>query len=701
METKNIIGCNFSIGNKTLIEYVEFVKGHYPSLVEPYINELSLGNSIILQRLLVTCYVERFFPFIDPSLKLGHNVLRWYTSPSDDDTNPTGGDGSIVELHFTISELYLFDRFYLEENEKIILVENSNRVPKQTIIDSCFTMVDIMEKYYRVPTKESFKLFKEDLLNCYLNYPFSKIMITGKQNIIKEECRAHGLHSIPEYVEMKLKSDPNFNCHLFYEQFHSKGHPTNAFLKIKRGFTKEEVLKYSPEFSNSFETQLIGIHKSKGGFSSVSVGMESNDFIFSIFPTLEHPVKEYFKQLGLSLDDYYINFVHPWQLKEKVFKEFVVEIKTQMIIILPESVSQSIKYKALIPVRSMAFEDISLKDEHRDQNKYLPTIKVSLNVCLTSMTRYLPHWSSIIGPIFSNLLVEVSEKEKSNPDLFGKFYFVKDIHGIYWDPSNYNINNVDSKTEKSALISSLWREDINQYITSSDEQVVAVPALFNQSFVSGKLLLLEFIEIYKHSHSIATIEESILEWFRKYCQLLINPYITLFCKYGISLEAHHQNTYCVMKCGEPIKIIFKDFDAPRFNKHRLIANQLNYKPFEGLLIINETNPKEVYKMSSILLSHFCEFIIIFLKELKGKDVNISEMSLLKETYLIGKSVMDKLKLESTMIKEQVLKDEQYFFGSPILESYSYNKWRLNPTPDFSNPPLIVSNPWYHFHNNLK
>eukprot|EP01132_Coremiostelium_polycephalum_P003143 gene3143-3930_t len=593
-----------------------------------------------------------------------------------------------IELQFTIKELYSFDIFYLDPTKPVVLLEDMGRT--KTTIRNCFAMVDAMEKYYKMPSKEAYSSFKEDLLNCFLNAPLSIIMIQEKNRKIKEECMANGLQSIPEYVEMKLKTDPNFNCHLFYEQFHSKGHPTSPFYKVKKGFTKEDVLKYSSEFSNPFETQMIGIHKSKGKVSTFNDEIDPNQFIFSIFPTIKESIQEYFQNQKLLLEDYYLNFVHPWQLKSVVWDEFKEEIQNKEIIIIPDTLTSIIKTEALIPLRSMVFKD-------GQRNKYLPTIKVSLGVRLTSLIRNLPHWITRIGPIVSRILTEVSNREQFNADFSGKIYFVKDLLGIH-----FNTDNPQDEV-KMSFISSLWREDINKFIKSPDnEQLVAVPALFNKSPVSGKLLLLEFIEMYQRSHSIASIEESILEWFRKYCQLLIIPYLILFCKYGISLEAHHQNIYCIMNRGEPTLLIHKDYDAPRFNLERLKFQNLEYTPFNGLKVINEIDPLEVFRMSSAFFSHFCEFTIFFMKSIQHLDnvKNISEMSLLKETYLIAKAMLDKLKLDP-VIKGQVIQDEQIFFGAPFIESYSYNKWRLNPTPNFSNPPLIFNNPWYQFHNNLK
>eukprot|EP01132_Coremiostelium_polycephalum_P004330 gene4330-5420_t len=160
--------------------------------------------------------------------------------------------------------------------------------------------------------------------------------------------------TVPEYVEYKMKKDPSFNCHLFYEQFHIQGSSTGVFYKLKGGWSFEEVLQYGPEFANSFPTQLIAIHKSKSEYKSLQPCLSPNQFMFKQFPQFEKPILKYFQTNDLSLDEYSLNFVHPWQWNEnsKIFK---TEINQNLIVVIPSYISESVQFQALISTRSLAF----------------------------------------------------------------------------------------------------------------------------------------------------------------------------------------------------------------------------------------------------------------------------------------------------------------------------------------------------------
>eukprot|EP01132_Coremiostelium_polycephalum_P004328 gene4328-5418_t len=503
---------------------------------------------------------------------------------------------------------------------------------------------------------------------------------------ISQESEGSKCISIPEYVEFKLKENGSFNPTIFYEQFHRKGHPTHPLLKSKDGLTFDEILLYSPEFGNKFEIQMLALNKSKAGYESIDSIIQPNQLVFSTFPSVEIPIKDYFKQKNIELDNYIISFVHPWQFKEFVLNQFKREIEEKDLVVIPKSITNKIRSTPLISVRSLILED-----EDSRNNPILPSIKVSLGVGLTNRPRFLSDTSSKNAPNFSKLMNEVLELEKSNSKnsviKWDDLIFIKEFLGVYYTDKDH--------PEKNIILSSLWRENINKFSVSPQEHVVPLPSLFNNSPISGRPLLFDFIKQYQQYKGIQSYTESIKLWYREFIQLYLSPFLVLFSKYGISLESHIQNNYCIFRNGVPIKFMHKDFDAPRCDLDRLRMH-INLDKYESVLDQLVNNSEERQRNLGVYMLNFFEFVIYLVREVNQDERNNwLEHELHKISYQVAKSTMNQLKLNHPEIKEQISVDENLLFAEKYFNGFAYFKWMLNPTLDYSTPPLFINNPWYH------
>ncbi|EGG14550.1 hypothetical protein DFA_12326 [Cavenderia fasciculata] len=669
-------------------DYINYIEKNNPELLQPYYQELVNGNWDLVCRLIMYIYGERMFHFID-SIELKEdqvNKLSWSLWPDETDpttkttTNQSSSSRKVVAtLEFYISSCFAFDRFHINQNKPIILYEycindddGHQQLSSQTNIVDCLQVVDIMEKYYP-SNKESYNLFRDDIINNLVNIPLSYVYTRPKMEAIKQEAGILNCHSIPEFIEKKVALGQGLDVQVFYEQFHVRGSPTHIMHKIKRGFDCRQAIQYSPEFSNPFPSRMVAIHKSIGSCTKHIDAMDSNDYLFKHFPLESEQLKLFFSQeMNLSLESYYINFVHPFQLDDSIPTKFKKEIDSREIIIIPAAITSKILFNALISLRSVNISDLE------KVNHSYPSLKMSVGVCLTNKIRNMPPECLHYGTQFSKTLDSIFELEKDNG--FGtKYECVRELFGIYYNRpcDDDNLSNDPIEKEKRTLMSTIVREDMTKYIEEGDH-LVCIPALFNRSPLSNNILLIEFVQQFQQQSSSSSplnLREAIIEWYKIYFNMVIPFYLTMFTKHGIALECHHQNTYVVIRRGVPIKIIFKDWECPRFNVERFS----NYEEYMGQGHRNDKKLSYFLKKISILIFHSSEFSISLLKESKRMfpDNPITEDILSREAFNIAKSTLDKFKLVNPQLAKNVEQDEQYLFGNPTLETFSITKWRLN------------------------
>ncbi|EGG14551.1 hypothetical protein DFA_12327 [Cavenderia fasciculata] len=678
-----------------LVEHLQYIKSNHSHLEQSFQLELENANWEIVTRLLYVILTEHFFECEPYQLVQGENIINF--KPNDPDSSSSSSLSSLsVQLQFHIKDLYCLDRFTLDKTKKFAVVEfgpieldEASSCTQTEIIYNYSGLVSVLEKYFGKSTT-GYEQFEKDLDNCWVNMALSKVLSNERMESLKEEITKMNCKSVPEYIESMLKQDPSYS-HVFYEQFHRRGHPTHPFVKSKVGLSVEQVISYSPEFGGTVDPRLIAIHRSKGGFKSYDDQQEPcpNQFIFNLFPCVEEKVRDYFKMIGLELQDYYLNLVHPYQLSQPVLSQFNQDIENNELIIIPSSVSSDISSKPLVSVRSLTLQS---KESPQSSLGTLPALKCSFSVRLTNVVRNLYHTHCVTGPQFSRILDDIFKRERGNG--FGtKIHFVKDLMGIYY----YDTNQQGEKQQqhKNAELSSLWRQNLHCFVTDpTTEQIVSIPALLNISPISGTELLFEFVDQLKTNQHISTTSEAIRVWMNHYLQLLVPFYIIMSTKYGVALESHHQNTYVIIDRGVPVKIIFKDWDCPRCLPERLDRQNIDYSSMKGSSITNSQFETDFTQKRAQIFIHVGELLMHVFAHLRtiGQSKTM-EKELIQDSSDILQSTFNQLKSDP-IIHDQVLQDEEYFFTTPFVEMYAYTKWRLNPSTQNYSAPHFIKNPWY-------
>lgn len=313
---------------------------------------------------------------------------------------------------------------------------------------------------------------------------------------------------------------------LFFEQWGSEGHPYHPNSNAKMGLSPRDVLQYAPEFQPQFEVEWIALDKR---FAKTSV------LDFERFTNLRFPKEMAFWREGLRKRHkiparFYALPVHPWQLACTLPNMYKEQFDEELI--LPVGVKQSV-------TPTMSFRTVV------GENTSSPHIKLATAIHTTSAMRTVSPASVQNGPKLSHLLKMILAHENHfNHSLF----MMHDLGGVHAD-------HTDGKH-----LSVLFRENT---LTSlkENETAVVLGSLFSRSPITCKPLLIEIIDCSGLSPIV---------YFERYCDTLLPGQMTLYLKYGLSLESHQQNAFMVFDNDHlPVKTINRDLGGIRVKRSLL------------------------------------------------------------------------------------------------------------------------------------
>lgn len=317
---------------------------------------------------------------------------------------------------------------------------------------------------------------------------------------------------------------------LFYEQIVSYGHPFHPCSKTKIGFSEEDVTHYCPEFAPEFDLRVLAVGQACSEFSHSSFSADNySEWFKGYFREEYSEFRNEIISLGLLPDDYFPIPCHPWQLEHVVADEFSQHIKDDQLLLLENariSVSPTLSFRTLKPL----------------SNPRTPYIKLPLNVQATSSLRILKPKSIHATPMISDCLEEVFEKENN---FNGTLYMLREMCGLH----------IKSGKDCDKQLGVLYRRSVDD-LMADDEEAMVVASLFSVKPDSKFPLIVEVMK-----KNDITSNEGVISFFYEYAEKVIRPLVTLSLCYGLSLEAHQQNTLVVLRNGHPGYFVARDFEG--------------------------------------------------------------------------------------------------------------------------------------------
>jgi len=318
-----------------------------------------------------------------------------------------------------------------------------------------------------------------------------------------------------------------FSSFITSEQALLLGHSMHPLAKNRLGFTEDDFFNYSPEFGNGFQVFYFLAHPDIVKEDSVldkplSVILREELYADPALSTFS-------KEQIAKRPDYKLVPVHPWQAMYMVRNPSVKDwIKEGLLL---ELGTEGKFFSATASVRTVynAAADFMFK--------------FSLNVQVTNAERINLPKELYAGTDITRLFNSGWGQELRQE--FPDFIFITDPAFITLHKDGEILNG----------FSTLLR--YNPFHTGN-ENVTLAASLCQDEVLHIPNRLSVIIKTYALQQGVSTSEAS-ARWFTKYLNVLLDPLIRMYNKYGLTIEAHQQNIMVGLDDhGFPEKIYFRD-----------------------------------------------------------------------------------------------------------------------------------------------
>jgi siderophore synthetase component len=426
-------------------------------------------------------------------------------------------------------------------------------------------------------TLKQWNSFVAEITNCLQNY----VLVNNYHSIVSESLREEFIKSKYKYFIQFIKShyEPSEQMR-FFEKWSMSGHPYHPCHKTKLGFTEAEYTQFSNEFGENVPLYLALLHKSLIHLEHQENNFEYLNWFASNFPNQWENGKKRLIEMKLSGEAYYPLFIHPWQHQNIILKLFAELIQEKKLIVFND-------------INLTAQPSISCRTLISEENIFHPHIKLPLSIQATSVPRFLSPCPVENGPKLSKILEEILSKEHA---LGNSLKIASEFCGLH----------IKDDYEVAKNLSIIYRENPLKLINKG-ELLLVVAALFENIPLTQKPLLIEISEL-----AIKNTDESILDYFSKYAEVVIKAFFKLYLIYGISLEGHQQNTFVVFKDFFPHYVIVRDLAGIKFSPSILGSRNYHLQPYpDSSTVAKGENELINTFLHTVIQSHLGEVLLIF------------------------------------------------------------------------------------------
>ena len=436
----------------------------------------------------------------------------------------------------------------------------------------------------------------EDNLNMDQWYKFSNEITNHLQNSLLSTWKKYNIKKSIEIDKKKsnnisnvfLKSSQSaVNNSLQFEQSIFLGHPYHPCAKTKIGFSIEDVINYSPEFSPKVSVILCAVNRKYVKVNKLANKPNFIDWFAQYFPEIYGRWIVKLQSLYLNENDYIPFPIHPWQA-DNIIPNLFSDFLREKIIFVFENIrldmSPTLSLRTLAPIEYL----------------HAPYIKFPIAIQATSDMRTLTKASTENTPKMTYVLEEILKKEN---------YFSQKLFIL---PEYYGLNLKVIPDEKSRNFTAIFRENINKYLYQ-DEVAVTVACLFEDFYPQKQNLFIVFLQ-----EAGYFTKQDAFNYFKKYVNLVLSGYLDLYLLYGIALEGHQQNTLAIFEKGHIKRFIARDLDGGRVIKDVLkvqsykLSSHLS-EPFRDKIHVRNLLLHTVYQM------HLGELVLLLARYFDCED----------------------------------------------------------------------------------
>ena len=360
-------------------------------------------------------------------------------------------------------------------------------------------------------------------------------------NTLMADCQVLEAQSLPASELVHLPDD---ELQVFLD-----GHPKLAANKGRMGWGLDDFQRYGTESSSTFQLSWLAVNRSNCQLA-LSPDFEEQALYQAVLDESElSHLQQALKDEGISLEQYLLLPVHPWQWLNKLAPHFAAELANRNIVFLGAFGDHM---KPLQSLRTLANAD-------RPEQ---PHIKLPLTILNTSCYRGIPGRYITAGPVISKWLAEIASRDPVFSQR--RAIILQEPAGAFYPHPLYE-QIKDSPYRFQEMLGCIWRESVASHL-EADERSLLMSALF-QKDANGFPLICEYI----HLSGLSTDE-----WLQQLFDKVVVPLYHLQCRYGVGLVAHGQNITLVLKDWKPARVALKDFQGD------LRLTETDYPEQEGL-----------------------------------------------------------------------------------------------------------------------
>lgn len=350
------------------------------------------------------------------------------------------------------------------------------------------------------------------------------------QQNLKHQAKKH-----PSFWTWLCESHDQQQLLMFLEQWGCTGHPYHPNFRTKTGFDKAEVIHYSPEFNAKVSIHWAALHRS---IAFTSLDQTSYSLLFAQHFSTEYTLWSHtLQQRQLDPDHYLPLPIHPWQWENTIqtLCAPLIDSRQLMVIKQVQNTRPSMSFRTMMPLG--------------DQT---PHLKLAVAVHTTSSLRTVSSASVSNSSVLSHWLDQLLAKHQYYNE---RLFIARDLAGIN---STHSIIPAHGKKQLAMLV----RENPLQRVKAS-QHLVPLAALFGLSPVKKVPLLIEIIEASRLNP---------ISYFRNYCLCVLESQMHLLMHYGITLEAHQQNTLVIFEKHRPAGLVIRDLGSIKICFHSLYGS---------------------------------------------------------------------------------------------------------------------------------
>ncbi|NEW05002.1 hypothetical protein GK047_03080 [Paenibacillus sp. SYP-B3998] len=604
------------------------LKANQPELVDLFVSYVDQARKGILHRFMQSILRENMIGLAQDAVVKEENSLLIRVSAD-------------VSLHVPLGRFFSFGRFDIDGDIRKVSDQHNEVIKHPTEV------LDLLKQDEGDEVNESEKQhrwqrFRSELSNSAANLALAYAGVQWRKRELAKGMQSEITSSLL-WTRKQREQDEHFSQLTFYEQWIVEGHPIHPGAKLRMGMDVRDVIQSSPEFSALIKPVLLAIAKGESRESSID-GRTSNEILELDYPGVLHEAQHYLAKQGLSLNDYRLIPVHPWQYENVIQHMHQHGIQSKHIIRLPDA---GIETAALMSLRTLAPLQKSGDSRHH--------IKTALAIQTTGTMRTISAASAHNGPIVSQLLEDILKKEQYFDH---KFFSVPECLGIYYDASDSTQTDAH-RAELNKNLITILRENVESLI-ADDETAMPASALLAISPCSEKRIVEELLEEFMQHHAYTTREEAVISFIREYAVVTLPACLTLFSRYGISLEGHLQNCIPVFKNGLIVRMYMRDFGGVRMLKDRLQRQGIvwDFHPASITLTDNERDVRNKL-IYPVIQNHFGELIAGL-----ARCLHMDEALLWNPVAQTCKEVYGLLK-QDQQIAEQAQRDEDWLFAQHV------------------------------------